>query len=312
MDLYGSLRNQASPVDIVEAETSYFSKPAIMLDPRLFRGSRMIPAVRDGVLATLYGHLGNTYSDPESWATVWLAGSGVSYQWAAHRDPSDLDCLIGVDFVTFRQANDRFQGLSDREIAAMLNEGFRKDLHPQTENFMGCYELTFYVNTATDIRNIKPYSAYSLTRDDWTVEPTPDTVDFPQDWFAKADRDTRMAQDIVSRYQAALNDFTVARNEVASLNARTALLLAVKQGSAMFEEIHGGRSAAFSESGQGYADFSNFRWQSGKASGAVQALKALHKLDAQVRREAEVSLYGAELPDASTLVRRAATQYRNY
>lgn len=302
---------QAAPVHIVESQTSYFSEPATLLDPRLFRGTKLIPAVRDAVLATLYGHLGQHFADPDSWTTVWLAGSGVSYQWTAQRDPADLDCLIAVNFVQFRHSNSGYMGLSDAEIAALLNEGFKSDLHPATDNFMDSYELTFYVNPAKDIRNIKPYAAYSLTSDDWTVEPTADATSFPNDWFSKADVDTRMAQDIVSRYQDALNNISMARNDVMHLNARTALMLAVKQGAALFEDIHSGRKSAFTETGAGYSDYANFRWQHGKASGAIQAMKHLRDYHKATIKEAQLSAYGTELPDAATLVRRAAMQYRN-
>jgi len=312
VDLYEALRSQASPVQIVESQTSYFSAPALMLDPRLFRGSKLIPSVRNAVLGVLYGHLNQYYSSPESWTTVWLAGSGVSYQWTAHRSPGDLDCLVGVNFVAFREANTRYFGMSDKEIADMMNEAFREDVHPTTEEFMGAFELTFFVNTASDIVTIKPYAAYSLTRDDWTVEPTADETKFPEHWFSEANRDARMAQDIVSRYQQALNDLTMARDAITTSNAQTALLLAAKQGAALFEEIHGGRTQAFSPKGAGYSDFANFRWQSGKASGTVQAMKSLKDLVKKAQKESDVSLYGVELPDAATLIRRAASQYRTH
>lgn len=311
MDLYEELLKQARPVGIVESETSYFSNPSERLDPMLFRETRLIPAVRDGILATLYGHLNKYYTSPESWTTVWLAGSGVSYQWIAHRDPGDLDCLVGVDFVSFRSSNRQFAGLTNKEIASMLNEGFRNELQPETSNYLNSYELTFYVNVATDIRRIKPYAAYSLTSDDWTVFPSAGRESFPEDWFTKADKDTRMAQDIIDRYQSALNDITVARNEVAMVNAKTTLLLAAKQGSALFEDIHQGRRSAFSEAGLGYTDYANFRWQRGKATGAVQALKQLKEIEAEAQKAFQLSIYGEELPDASTLIRRAAAKYRS-
>jgi hypothetical protein len=239
-----------------------------------------------------------------------LAGSGVSYQWSAHREPADLDCLIGVNFVIFRQSNDRFVGLSNNEIADMLNEGFREHLHPKTENYLGTYELTFYVNPASDIRAIKPYAAYSLTNDSWTVMASPEEQTFPNDWFETADRDVRMAEDIITRYQAALNDMSMAQSEVVKANARTGLLLALRQGAALFDDIHTGRRQAFGPMGSGYGDYTNFRWQRGKATGAVHALKQLHKFNQSMNREVERELYGSELPGTSTLIRRAASQYR--
>jgi hypothetical protein len=201
-------------------------------------------------------------------------------------------------------------GLSNQEIASMLNEGFREDLQPKTDNYLGTYELTFYVNVASDITSIKPYAAYSLTNDDWTVAPSAEEHQFPEEWFTSADRDTRMAQDIITRYQKSLNELSEARNEVVAANSRAALLLALRQGSALFEDIHGGRKEAFGPFGAGYADYTNFRWQRGKATGAIQALKSLKATEKLIQQKTAQSLYGVDLPDANTLIRRAASQYR--
>jgi len=310
MDLYEAFAQQSAPVSINPGSTSFFSAPSEVLDPRLIRNNKVIPAVREAVLSALYGHLSKTYSSPESWTNVWLAGSGVSHQWAAHRDPGDLDCLIGVDYPTFRQANDRFKGLSNQEIASTLNEGFRLELHPLTNNFLGSFELTFYVNVQSDITKIKPYAAYSLTADDWTVEPVNEHAKIPTAWENKAERDVTMAYDIIDRYQQSLNALSAAQNLAARVNAENTLKLAASQGSALFEDIHKGRSAAFSESGSGYSDYANFRWQYGKEKGVVQALRQLHDVATSSQKAHEASLYGAELPSASTLIRRAVSQYR--
>ena len=284
-----------------QVETSYFSEPQETLDPRLFRSGKLIPTVRDGIMAALYGHLNALFSSPESWTTVWLAGSGVSYQWAANRTPADLDCLIGIDYINFRRSNEQFVRLSDQEIASMLNEGFREQLQPTTENFLGEYELTFYVNVISDIRKIKPYAAYSVTNDDWTVAPSPEAEQFPEDYFKKSDRDIAMAEDIISRYQESLNAMSMARNEAARVNALAYMQLAAKQGRALYEDIHGGRRSAFSPSGGGYADYANFRWQYAKANGLISELKSLP--DVKPRDL-------AEMPSAATLIRRAALHYR--
>lgn len=283
----------------VQVETSYFSEPQEHLDPRLFRNGHLIPAVREGILSALYGHLNHYFATPESWTTVWLAGSGVSYQWAAHRNPADLDCLIGVDYLTFRRSNERYAHLSNREIASLLNEGFREELQPETQEFLNEFELTFYVNVISDIRNIKPYAAYSVTADDWTVAPSADVSPFPEDYFKKASKDVRMAQDIIDRYQDSLNALSMARNDAMRRNAESSMDLAAKQGRALFEDIHGGRGAAFSPEGAGYADFANFRWQYAKSQGLVEALKNM-----------KASTPELDMPSASTLIRRAATYYR--
>jgi hypothetical protein len=172
MDFNETLVKNATPVALEPSETSYFSAPAAGLDPRLFRDNRLIGTVRNGILSILFDHLRRHYYNPDAYIHAWLAGSGVSYQWAANRTPGDLDCLVGIDYIAFRRSNTKFAGLSDQEIASMFNEDFRNELYPLTENYLDSFELTFYVNVASDIRTIKPYAAYSLTDDDWTVEPS--------------------------------------------------------------------------------------------------------------------------------------------
>ena len=98
---------------MTDYSTSYFSAPAASLDPTLFEGRALRSWVRTGILATLNDFLGLHYRHPELWAHPWLAGSGVSYQWQAAREPKDLDCLVGVDFVQFRKANPEFAGLGN-------------------------------------------------------------------------------------------------------------------------------------------------------------------------------------------------------
>jgi hypothetical protein len=146
MNFYDALVKQAKPVTIEPSETSYFSTPGAGLDPRLFRNGKIVPHIRSLIYRILLEHLRAQYSNPESYIHVWLAGSAVSYQWSAARKPADLDCLIGVNYLAFRQANPKYKGLSDREISQMFNEGFNKELHPATGNFLDIFELTFYVN----------------------------------------------------------------------------------------------------------------------------------------------------------------------
>jgi hypothetical protein len=310
MDFYSALVAQAEPVAVEPSETSYFSAPGAGLDPRLFRSGKLTPAVRAMVIRILFEHLKTKYSNPEAYCHVWLAGSAVSYQWSAARKPADLDCLIGVNYIQFRQANQQYKALSDKDIASMLNEGFRNEVHPNTSNFLDAYELTFYVNVQSDISKIKPYAAYSLTNDDWTVQPEVKSAPHNKSWDKKIAQDKSMATDILSRYAQALTSISSATTDTARRNAESALKLAVDQGAALFEDMHHGRKYAFSESGQGYADMHNYRWQSGKASGVVQALKKISDISNRSKKEFESQTYGMELPDASTLIRRALIQKR--
>jgi len=165
MNYYDALVAQAKPVSVEPSETSYFSVPATGLDPRLFRDGKIIPAVRSAVLRILFDHLKQHYTNPEAYVHTWLAGSGVSYQWTAARTPADLDCLLGVNYLLFRQANPQYKALSDKDIASMFNQDFR-DLNKTHQNFLGTFELTFYVNVQRErrVRGRSENSSYGRGR----------------------------------------------------------------------------------------------------------------------------------------------------
>ena len=283
--------------------TSYFSVPSPTLDPKLFQGRTLKHDVRADIVSTLNSFLEKKYHHPEIWAHAWLAGSAVSYQWQAARQPGDLDCLVGVDFLQFRKANPSYQGLSDTEISAELNEGFKTELDLKTSNWNG-YELTFYVNpTATDIKTIRPYAAYDLKYDEWTVTPDPQAQPpYNQEWEKVVKEDSSKADQIHSRVTAAVNELQMSTNPAIKRNAELKAISAGQQGLALFSEIHSNRSQAFSPSGKGYADFNNYRWQAGKREGTIQKLKGISKYLNGLSKTS----YGVELPDTATLIRRAA------
>lgn len=280
--------------------TSYFSDPEKMLDPTLFQGRVLQSWVRTGITSMLNDFLGLHYRHPELWSHPWLAGSGVSYQWSANRQPGDLDCLVGVDYIQFRKANPEFAGLSDTEISEQLNEEFREDLQPKTSNWNG-YELTFYVNPgATDIRAIKPYAAYDLKYDEWTVHPDPNAKAPVQPaWDSVAASDAQLAVQAHTRYTQAVNDVQTSHNDALRRNAENRLAIVGQQAMALYDEIHGNRGLAFSQTGSGYADFHNYRWQAGKRLGTVDLLRSIRQ---SIRQPAAA----VEVPDARTLIRRAA------
>lgn len=288
--------------------TSYFSAPAPTLDPTLFEGRALRSWVRSGINAILKDFLSLRYHHPEIWAHPWLAGSAVSYQWQAARTPGDLDCLVGVDYQQFRKSNPEFRGLTDREISAQLNEEFHDELHGQTQDWNG-FELTFYVNPgATDIRTIKPYAAYDLKYDEWTVHPDPQQQP-PRnpEWEQAVKRDSEVASQVTTRFNAALQDIQVSHNDALRRNAENKLTIAAQQGNALYNEIHENRSMAFSPEGAGYGDFHNYRWQAGKAHGTIQQLRSVREYMKAALQERNP--YGVDFPDTSTLIRRAATYY---
>jgi hypothetical protein len=170
---------------------------------------------------------------------------------------------------------------------------------------MGNFDLTFYVNLSPSIESIKPYAAYSITNDTWSIPPVEQEAPFHPDWDVETARDVEKATNIVKRYAIALDQVKNATNAAMRLNAETTLSHAVLQGSALFEDIHTSRSMAFGPGGIGYSDFANYRWQAGKRSGIVQAMKKLHAVRDQAKSNFSSQTYGMELPDAATLIRRA-------
>jgi len=289
--------------------TSYFSAPAAELDPKLFQGRQLRSWVRTGVVSILTDFLAKTYRHSELWAHPWLAGSAVSYQWQAARQPGDLDCLIGVDYVQFRKANPNYTGLSDREISEELNDDFREHLYPETANWNG-FELTFYVNPgATDIRTIKPYAAYDLKYDEWTVYPSP-AQHAPEkpEWESVIHADAGLTNQIYTKFTSALNALQVVTNGPARRNVEVTLQALGQQADSLFDEIHHNRSMAFSPEGQGYGDFHNYRWQAGKAVGTIQSLRTIREHTKALDKSNSEHTYGVDFPDSSTLIRRAALQ----
>lgn len=308
MSMQSAFARVAGPVALMPSSTSYFSQPDQGLDPRLFNGSHLRAWVRNDILGMVRDYFARRFRHPERWTKVWLAGSGVSYQWSAARDPGDLDCLIGIDFDTFRYSNEDYARWSNTEIVSEINEGLYADL--RQENWNG-YELTFYVNQdGYDIRSINPYAAYSLDEDNWTVAPDPrNHVPHLRSWQQKVQSDTDLGTDLIRRYSQALTDVRAATNPAHRINAERKLTMLADQASMLYDDIHQGRHAAFSRTGAGYQDFGNFRWQSGKASGIIPALKQIKVWRDTSEDEDQVSTYGITLPDTDTLIRRAASSY---
>ena len=290
--------------EVTPGSTSYFSVPSSELDPTLFQEQELKPWVRTGVLTILFNYLATRFSNPHQWTHAWLAGSGVSYQWEAQRSPGDLDCLVGIDYVKFRQSNPEYVGYSDLEISKELNEGFNEEIMPNTRNWEG-YELTFYVNVKTDIRDINPYAAYDITTNTWTVKPDMNPQPpYSRAWEQRTQRDHDMAVDMLGKYNSALNEIRSTNNPAYRTNAERKIKLAMDQAVSFYDDIHAARHIAFSSTGSGYSDYNNYRWQAGKRSGAIQALRSLKDLKTAAERKDQVQTYGIELPDTSTLIRR--------
>lgn len=302
-------------VAVEQSSTSYFSAPERDLDPSLFDGLQLRSHVRDWIFQTVYPFLEENYFRPEMWTRLWIAGSGVSYQWSADRDPSDLDIMLGVDYVEFRHANPDFSTFSDSQIAQTLNRSMHMDLYPEIDgvSFGGTnFEVTVYVNMGVTadpdgIKFINPYAAYDVSNDEWAVPPDPNPmVRVYPSWDVSVEADRQRGEEIVRRYGDTLRSIRNATNPAHRVNAERQFDAVLDTASALYDEIHAGRRAGFSPTGMGYSDFTNYRWQSGKRTGVVQAMKRLKDYQKSAQESDHLETYGMELPDHETLIRRAA------
>jgi hypothetical protein len=272
------------PVVSEPGASGYFSAPSSHLDPNLFGGDRVNRQVRVLLLSTLYSYWRTRWSEPQAWSTVYLAGSGASFQWNADRsedgEPGDLDVLIDIDWPLFyAHQNTDVSHLPPAMVAGVMDADLKSNLWPKTAELhigRGVYEATFYVNPQP-IASIQPYAAYNLSEDRWLVrpEPHPQHPQTADDYAAvQADRDRTDA--LVARH----NEFTHQLhthpvNSPEWVTARTVLDNVSVLSRELFDEIHGARSEAFSPQGTGYADQANFRWQAAKASGVIDNLKSM-------------------------------------
>lgn len=310
--------------DIHSGASGYFSTPQKVLDPHIFDGQHIKRGVRDHILGVLYAFWHSRFTGARAWSTVWLAGSGISYQWAGDRGNGDLDVLLGVDFPRFYKDNPSYQGLSEEEVADLVNTDLKNLLWPgtATTDFHGqTYEVTYYLNpgtTADSIQGIHPYAAYNLTHDRWDIRP-PELPDdtrslYPDTWWKAVEEEQHQARQLVSRYNILRSQASqVAPNSPAWNNAMASQKFVVAAAKALFDSIHLGRRTAFGAGGGGYGDYANFRWQAHKEAGTVQALNSLATMDSDARKATETDLYGAPLDDATTALTNAAlwnTPYR--
>jgi len=285
----------ASPVALSAGSSGFFDPPAAHLDPNLFDAQdRIHPVVREFLLSALHRFLAGSFSSPKSWATAYLAGSGAGYQWGGARSedgkPGDLDVLVSVDWERFyaHQSLETAQ-MPIYALTGILNYLLRNNLWPKTASTVlgdGTYEVTFYVNAlANPIETIDPYAAYDLSSDRWAVRPDPDPQ-HPQNGgdYAAVSDDLAQAQQLANAYNTALTRAHAAASLSPEwVDAVTELHHATLLAEHLFNEIHGARSQAFSPGGEGYSDQANFRWQAGKANGAIGILSSLKAAAAPFR-----------------------------
>lgn len=302
--------------------SGYFSAPAQTLDPNLFDGNTLKSEVRQHILLTLRAWLDETMGvhDIWDWLHVWIAGSGVTYQWAASRGNGDLDVLFGIEFSKFARVNPGWRDRPEEDLAAEVNDGMKNSLWPgesQTRFGSQVYEVTYFWNpgTGSDIRNIHPYAAIDVVTGEWAVPPPQLTEDpgaaFPREWYNQADHDSESAERLTRAYNEHLGKLGAADpGSVPWHNAGASLNLVVHTASLLFNDIHLGRRDAFGPQGHGYGDYTNFRWQYGKKTGAVKALHEIANVGEEARKDEETALWGGPIDGADVALRRAAQRYR--
>lgn len=274
--------------------SGYFSKPSPTLDPHLFDGEHLKPDVRTRLLDTLYNYLGTKYNNPRAWTMVWLAGSGISYQWAADRGNGDLDVLFGIDYDEFVNNNSQFMWSDRHQIAEAIDKDLKENLWPHTahEPFYAddgwgyqYYEVTFFLNDNVEaqpdsIVNIRPYAAYNLNTDEWTTRPpklpeNPGNL-YPAVFEEHASYNQDAARTLVDRFNAILRDLRFTSPGTPQyINAQAHLKSLRYQARFLYDNIHLGRQKAFSPDGEGYSDYYNYQWQRAKRDGVVTALKSI-------------------------------------
>jgi hypothetical protein len=281
--------------------SSYFSEPEDHLDPHLFEGTRLREDIAANLLDRLYGGLRSLgLRSPDEWVFAWLAGSGVSYQWSADRGNGDLDVLFGVDYPEFLNCNPHFPRLGRVEVAAYVDDMLKTTLWPKTAHYSihgQVYEVTFFWNplvSTTDVSVIHPYAAYNLLSGQWDVAPERHPAHVhPESWDRIADLDMQQAQEIESLWHS---------GPTGAIHARSAAR-------SMWNTIHAGRRDAFSDTGLGYGDIHNFRWQAAKRAGAVDILRSVVNDADDYDRAQQEKLYGSPLAAPTDIITRAALRY---
>ena len=301
--------------------SSYFSEPSATLDPNLFMGDRLHNDVRVWLLHTLEAGL-RRYLDmrgAREWLHAWLAGSGITYQWAADRGNGDLDVLFGVDMPAFVHYNPDYHGVPERDVADYADAVLKQKLWPQTahQRFgQQEYEVTFFwaPGTGQGIEHIHPYAAYDLVGGAWVVTPPDLPHDpralYPPEWFQAAGRDVDTARQLSSSHRSLTQQLASTNLGETARRNREAKMARVRQSAqSLFDDIHGGRREAFGEQGRGYSDWANFRWQFSKEKGVITSLRDIVKSARASSDANDTELYGGPIDGPQTILTRDILRY---
>lgn len=270
--------------------SGYFSRPQLMLDPQLFEGNQIHPHVRQAILDKFYNYMDDRYHGARDWTMVWMAGSGVSYQWAADRGNGDLDVLFGIDFNKFLRSNEGYSHFTREELVEGIDNNLKAELWPSTSHVVFAsgdrpYEVTYYLNPTTEsydesIKLIQPYAAFNLTLNKWTVDPIklPNNPEasYPVEYKEAADANLRHAEELVTRYHVLTSQRASTHpSSPIQRNIDASLRVLLQEMTNMYDAIHLGRRTAFSQHGSGYGDYYNFQWQRAKRDGIVSSFNEI-------------------------------------
>ena len=236
-----------------------FSPQKPTLDPALFDAQeKMRPEIREWVLSTLNRFWQPRYGNWWDWARVYLAGSSASYWWEGD---NDFDILVGVSSPRLGRAHPELASLAQNqpELCSMFNAEFKEGLDVTEAHIPGhsvAYEVTFYANPwSYDIRNIKPYAAYDISDDIWTVHP----VKLPKGFSAKSL--PRSFWENVAKMGDHIKEILALPEP-----GRT------EQASELLERLHRGRQVAYSPAGSGVFDQRQIMWLDLERQGLLQQL----------------------------------------
>lgn len=274
---------------LLPGASGYFSRPQLILDPQLFEGTALHPHVRQKLLDLFYDHMATMSNNPHKWSMLWLVGSGISYQWSGDRGNGDLDVLLGIDYTQFISDNPEYRYYDRTTIAQMMTDMLRRHLWPQTAHTLfgtneTPYEVTYYLNPGTEnydasIKNINPYAAYNLTENHWTIHPMkPEEYGkpVPNDYIQQVQSNKELASRLAERYNYLTNQLSSMHPHSPQWhNLDSSKRLLIQHIKTMYDSIHLGRKAAFSQQGEGYSDFYNYQWQAAKRDGIVRTFNEI-------------------------------------
>lgn len=215
------------------------------LDPRLFDEHKVMrPEVEQDTLGDL-ASVWNKYDlHWRDWARVYLAGSEASWWWGNN----DFDTLIGIDHDKARAAVPAWEHLGDDEIDSLLTHELHntlndEDYQPPWDNQV--WHRTFFCNPDSwDIRRIKPYAAYDITRRLWAVEP----VHADASWGP-----TQLPEALFSEGEGLVKQI----DAIEGLPEKER----IGRGAALWDYLHNDRRRAFSDQGDGVFDPGNAVWK---------------------------------------------------